>query len=89
MEFSALQISESDTGVIIAECPATSAAYKMGMRPKDFIQSVDGRAVRNVGDFLGVTSTLAPSRKVMLKLWRERKEMNIEIGADRKVPEKP
>jgi len=89
MEFSALQISESDKGVIVAECPANSAAYKMGIRPKDFIQSVDGRALRNIGDFLGATSALSSERKMKIKLWRAQKEMTLEIITNGKDPTKP
>lgn len=88
MEFSALQISESDTGVMVVECPVNSAAYKMGMRNKDFIQSVDGRAVKNVGDFLGAMNPLAAGRKVKVRLCRAREDMIIEMGADGKEPGK-
>jgi hypothetical protein len=84
MEFSALQISESDKGVIVAECPTNSAAYKMGIRPKDFIQSVDGRLVRNIEDFFAVTSANASGRKMKMKLSRALQEMTIEIGGDGK-----
>jgi S1-C subfamily serine protease len=81
MEFSALQISESDKGVMVAECPASSAAYKMGIRPKDFIQSVDGRAVRNVGEFLGVAGALAPGKNLKVRLWRALREITLDTAA--------
>ena len=89
MEFSALQISESDTGVMVAECPASSAAYEMGLRPKDFIQSVEGRLVKSVGDFLGATMPVAHGKKFKLKLWRARQEVTVEVGADAKEAGKP
>jgi hypothetical protein len=88
MEFSALQISESDKGVMVAECPANSAAYKMGIRPKDFILSVDGRAVRNVGEFLGIAGALAPNKNLKVKLWRALREITIEIAAIGQEPGK-
>ena len=81
MEFSALQISESDGGVILAECPADSAAYKMGLRSGDFIQSVDGRAVRKVGDFLGAVDNLASGKKPIVSLRRAQQAMLIELKA--------
>ncbi len=88
MEFSALQISEGDTGVMVAECPPNSAAYKMGMRAKDFIHNIDGRGVRNVEDFLGTTSRLTSARKMRIKLWRAKHEMTLEIGTTEKDPQK-
>jgi|GEM_PF-4618820 len=84
MEFSALQISESDTGVVVAECSANSAAYKMGIRPTDFIQRADDRVVRNIRDFFGATSPHASGRKMKIKLCRALQEMTIEIGGDGK-----
>ena len=89
MEFSALQISESDTGVIVAACPADTAAYKMGMRSKDFIQSVDGRAVKNVGDFFSSMQPLASGKKVKVKLLRARQEVTMDMGVDGKERDKP
>ncbi len=88
MEFSALQISESDKGVIVAECPANSAAYKMGIRAKDFIQIVDDKAVHNIGEFLGVTSALTPSKNVKVKIWRELKATTIDVSFPDKEPMK-
>jgi S1-C subfamily serine protease len=61
----------------------------MGIRPKDFIQSVDGRALRNIGDFLGATSALSSERKMKIKLWRAQKEMTLEIITNGKDPTKP
>ncbi len=81
MEFSALQISENDKGVILAECPADSAAYKMGLRSGDFIQSVDGCDVRKVEEFLGAMGHLASGRKSTVSLRRAQQEMCIELGA--------
>lgn len=80
MEFSALQISESEKGVILAECPAGSAAYKMGLRAGDFVQSVDGRAVRNVDDFLAAAANLGSGKKPKISLRRAQQEMLIELG---------
>ena len=80
MEFSALQISESDKGVVVAKCPADSAAYQMGLRPGDFIHSVDGRAVRKVEDFFAAASNLSSGKKSKLLLRRSQQEILIELG---------
>ncbi len=89
MEFSALQISESDKGVILAECPADSAAYKMGLRAGDFVQSVDDRVVRNVEEFLGAAGRLTSDKDTKISLRRARQEMAVEMRANGKEPEKP
>jgi S1-C subfamily serine protease len=89
MEFSALQVSESDKGVILAECPANSAAYKLGLRAGDFVQSVDGRAVRNVEEFLKAAGRFTSGKSLKLSLRRARQDMNVEMRANGKEPEKP
>jgi hypothetical protein len=57
MEFSALQIPAGDKGVVVETCPADSPAYKMGLRPGDFIQGVVGKTVRSCVEFLAVMKT--------------------------------
>lgn len=81
MEFSALQISEADKGVVIEACPVESAAYKMGLRSGDFIQSVDGRAVRKVEDFLGAVGNLTSGKMAIVSLLRAKQAMLIELKA--------
>jgi Right handed beta helix region len=80
MEFSALQISESDKGVILAECPAESVAYQMGLRAGDFVQSVDGRTVRNVEEFLKAAGRPVSGKNMKFSLRRMRQEMTVETG---------
>lgn len=89
MEFSALQVSEGEKGVIVAVCPRDSAAYKMGIRAQDFIQSVDGRAVRNLGDFFNAMHPLASRKKVKVSLLRARQAVNLDMVADNKETQKP
>lgn len=84
MEFSALQISESDKGVILAECLADSAAYKMGLRVGDFVQSVDGRSVQDVEEFLKAAGRLTSGKSQKLSLRRARQEMAVEMRANGK-----
>jgi hypothetical protein len=84
MEFSALQISESDKGVILADCPGSSAAYQMGLRAEDFVQSVDGRPVRNVEEFLQAAGRLTSGQIMKFTLRRARQDMTLEVGIRRK-----
>jgi hypothetical protein len=57
MEFSALQIPAGDKGVVVDTCPVDSPAHKMGLRPGDFIQGVDGKPVRSCMEFLALMKT--------------------------------
>ena len=79
MEFSALQIPEDAKGVIVAEAPTESTAYKMGLRTGDFIQGVDGRAVRKVEDLLGAVGPIASGNTMKLSLRREQQPMTLEL----------
>jgi len=80
MEFSALQVSESEKGVIVADCPSTCPAYLLGLRAGDFIKTIDGRPVRNLEDFFKATNALSSSPHRRFLLRRERKEMTVEMS---------
>lgn len=73
MEFSALQISEGEKGVVVETCPADSPAYKMGLRAGDFIQSVNGKPVQSCGDFLAAMKT-AGNKPVTITYVRNQKK---------------
>ena len=88
MEFSALQLSESDKGVILAECPANSAAYQMGLRAGDFVQSVDGRTVRNLEEFVQAVGNLASAKSLKVSLRRARQDISVDLRAHDKEPGK-
>ena len=89
MEFSALQISESEKGVILDECPTDCAAYKFGLRAGDFVTSADGRAVRNFAEFLKAAVRPASGKSLKLSLRRARQDMTVEIPANGKEPGTP
>jgi S1-C subfamily serine protease len=56
------------------ETPAASA----GLRPKDVILELDGAAVRNENQFINRISTLPPGQTVRLKIWRDRRYLQVE-----------
>ncbi|MEI7947413.1 MAG: PDZ domain-containing protein [bacterium] len=78
-EFSALQIPESARGVIVAEAPAASTAYKMGLRSGDFIQSVDGRAVQTAIEFIKAVGTVTHDTKPKVSLRREQDPLMLQL----------
>jgi S1-C subfamily serine protease len=56
------------------ETPASAA----GLRPKDVIVELDGVTVRNENQFINRISTLPPGQTVRLKLWRDRRYVQVE-----------
>ena len=76
MEFSALQISEGEKGVVVEVCPADSPAYKMGLRAGDFIQSVNGKPVQSCGDFLAAMKTVG-NKPVTITYVRNQKKQQV------------
>ena len=51
-EFSAIGVPADAKGVLVTDVAKDSPAFQSGMRGSDFIQRVDNREVRNVGELL-------------------------------------
>jgi hypothetical protein len=85
LEFSALGVAADAGGAFVAEAPAQSAAFAAGLRKGDFIQAVNGRAVRGVKEFLGAANAVSESAKLKLDIIRNQQRMPIEtsIGIER------
>jgi len=77
MEFSALQISEGEKGVVVEACPADSPAYKMGLRAGDFIQSVNGKPVQSCGDFLAAMKTVGNKPVTIIYVRNQKKQQGV------------
>ena len=86
LEFSALGVAADAGGVLVAEAPAKSAALAAGLRKGDFIQAVNGRAVRGGKDFLEVVNGLSEGTKLKLEIVRNQQRMLLatSIGLERK-----
>jgi S1-C subfamily serine protease len=57
------------------ETPASTA----GIRSKDVILELDESAVRNENQFINRISSLPPGQKVRLKIWRERRTIQVDV----------
>jgi serine protease Do len=57
-----------------AETPAASA----GLRRNDVILELDGVAVRNENTFINAISAMEPGKQVTLKVWRDRRAINVK-----------
>jgi len=57
--------------------PGTPAALA-GMQPNDVVLQADGVIIRNENHFINMISDMPPGRKVRLKVWRERRTVELE-----------
>jgi len=55
------------------ETPASQA----GLQPKDVILELDGYPVQNENQFINRISNLPPGQQVRMKVWREKKTMEL------------
>lgn len=72
-----LGLSRAEGALVDGVHPETPAAVA-GLRPKDVILELDGAMVRNENQFINRISHLPPGRKIRLKIWRDRRPMEIE-----------
>ena len=69
-------------GVLVAGVLDSSPAKNSGIRERDVIKEVDGKAVNNSRDLVAVVAATEVGRKVKVKLIRDKKEVTVtvEIG---------
>jgi S1-C subfamily serine protease len=59
---------------VYAETPAAAA----GFRANDVVLDVDGVTIRNENHFINLISSLPPGQRVQVKVWRDKKTMQLE-----------
>jgi S1-C subfamily serine protease len=57
--------------------PDTPAA-RCGLRKNDVILEMNGATVRNENQFINKVSVLAPGQKILLRVWRDRRAVQVE-----------
>ena len=72
-----LGLSRAQGALVDGVHPETPAAVA-GLRRQDVILEMDGEAVKNENHFINRISTLPPGQKVKLKVWRERREVDVD-----------
>ena len=80
LEFSALGVAADAGGAFVAEAPAQSAALAAGLRKGDFIQGVNGRAVRGVKEFLEAVNAVSEGTKLKLEIVRNQQRIPLETS---------
>jgi S1-C subfamily serine protease len=66
-----------NSGVLVSSVDAGSSAEKAGLKPGDVIIAIDGRSVRNPGDFS--REMRSENGKVTLKIVRDKQERDLKL----------
>jgi len=66
-----------NSGVLVSSVDAGSSAEKAGLKPGDVIIAIDGRSVRNPGDFS--REMRSENGKVTLKIIRDKQERDLKL----------
>ncbi len=71
-----------ESGVVLTEVPAGSAATKAGLKERDVILKCAGRPADTVQQFLRIWNRTAKGDRLKLDIWREQKTASLEITVD-------
>jgi S1-C subfamily serine protease len=72
-----LGLAKAQGALVDGVHPNTPAATA-GLRKNDVILSLDGAAIRNENNFINLISGLTPGQKIRLRVWRERREVEVQ-----------
>lgn len=78
-EYSTLGVAKNAAGVVLADVPPDSDAAKGGLQSSDFIQSIEGKPVRNAADFINAISAVKSGRAIRFDLVRSQKEITLTV----------
>ncbi|MGB2867008.1 MAG: trypsin-like peptidase domain-containing protein [Bacteroidota bacterium] len=70
-------------GIIVSELQSKGPAEKAGLKVGDIIVGVNGEKVVNEEDFLAVVIDASPGDVLKLKIYRERKPLDLELKVER------
>ncbi len=85
-EFSAIGVPADAIGVLVVQVAKRSPAFNDGMRISDFIQRVNGHAVRNVREFIEAIGKVAGGQPVKLGVIRDQAPIDYSIRAEAEKP---
>ncbi|MFM9886871.1 MAG: Do family serine endopeptidase [Burkholderiales bacterium] len=66
-------------GALIANVMRGGPADRGGVRAGDVLLAVDGRPIADRQSMLNVVASLTPEQRVPLKIWRDRKELDVPV----------
>jgi serine protease Do len=87
----ALGLPKKDAGVMVASIEADTPADKAGLKARDVIQKVDGKAVKSIVDIQRIIFPKVPGTKVTLTVWRSGavKEISLPVMESPEDPNAP
>jgi hypothetical protein len=77
--FLGAQLEEISDGLKVGRVLAKGPAEAAGLRPGDVLVGIDGREVRDLGSFYPLLSTYKPGERVLLRIRREGKYLDLPI----------
>jgi hypothetical protein len=79
-EYSAMGMSMESGGVCMADVPASSGAFKAGLRTGDFVMKVNGRSVPGLASFLLTVPGTVGGANPKLEVIRNQQRLTLEAG---------
>ena len=78
-EYSALGLAADARGVLVAQVPKDSAAFRAGLQVGDFIEQANGQPVKNLAEFLAVIGKNSAGRPFKFELVRSYQPKTVEF----------
>jgi hypothetical protein len=78
-EYSAFGLPRDAVGVLVTDVPPDSEAAKLGLRSNDFIQAVNGQAVKTPVGFVRAFDAIGAGEKTLLDVIRNQKREVVKI----------
>jgi serine protease DegQ len=72
------------TGVVIEGVVRSGPADRAGIRPKDILIEVDGTHIEDSAAMLNQIAAIPPGRNVAVKIWREGRNLSLNIQAGKR-----
>jgi serine protease DegQ len=70
---------ENSGGVLIRTLVQNGPADRAGIRPRDIVLAIDGKATRDTPVLLARIAELAPGATVKVTVWRERRTVDVDV----------
>jgi hypothetical protein len=83
-EYSALGLAADASGVLFADVPEKSDAFRAGFRTGDFVQQADDQPVKGLTNLLARVTKVSPGQILKLELIRSYQSKTIEFSVSRK-----
>ena len=76
-------------GVLIRGIVRSGPADRAGIAPRDVVLEIDGKPTRDTASLLVRIANLPPGAPVKVKLWREKKAVELDVTVGRRPKAQP